>query len=162
MLRATQENIVDRLVWGVVPLLVAIACLLLAGPASAISIQRPDFVGKIRGYPDSEVRIKVRERHHKARSVRVEIRRIDLLCEDGTTRLVKIGPDKARVGPGSEFRSDFFFLADYGQIHFDVGGTLRKKNVTGYVYYVDDVFDPAPGLSDCSTRTFLNWRAGRV
>lgn len=139
-----------------------LACL--ASSASAISIQRPDFIGTIGGDPESEVRVKVRQRHGKPRSVRVEVRKLELFCEDGTTKRVKLGPRKAKVEPRGAFSNQFFFSGMFGDLYDGLGGELRSKRiVTGYVYVVDDVYDPAvAGRPDCSTRGFANWRADKV
>lgn len=153
-----------RLVIGA--LLATTVALLGVSGVSAARVDR--FTGTIAFEPsgsDAAVDLRVRVRGGDNKFAIFKVENLMLACENDTTRIVDLPPEKVKFRRASVFRTEIYSVESDGtEIFYEIRGRLLSRNrARGTFTYRHDPVNP-PGSDappDCSSARGEIWRATR-
>jgi hypothetical protein len=151
---------------------VAAASVLLVALIPIGANAKPDlsrgYVGTLVGYGERNVRFEVPHWSGTNAKVRFKAEGVELVCDDNSSREVDFSAIRLPLVSRTVFQGQRYRRRPNGDwSYYEVKGRLLgPRRAIGYLYYVEDPFDP-PGSEnrpECSTggQLYLTWKARRI
>lgn len=135
-------------------------------PAKAPSVRNPDYVGKLIGSPDGQIRLKLLEEFS---AVSVGFRNLEDVCEGGTETVTSgtgsSGPRRDGRFDGISIQEPELSVLDYGIRVVQGRISPSGERASGFIFGAYDPDDPAGGsfnADECWTDGLVRFRAKAV
>lgn len=127
-----------------------------------------EYLGAVVGDREKNVRFEIPRQGRKNAKVRFTAERVELVCEDNSFPEVDFPAIRLPLVNRTTFQGQRYRRRPNGDwSYYEVKGRLLgSRRAIGYLYYIDEPFDP-PGSEnrpECSTggQLYLPWKAKRV